>query len=215
MPSSWREAIVSVMRWQPIWRAVDARTGSETKNHTCAPFPDRDRSTRAGRASRRAVSANARTSSLQVLLSKSTIQGCHPRHRRARPDGYGGPRGAPPRRPAPPQASECVPPRPRSPQRRRLGGERQLSTEPIESRAPSPARIPPPRSGCRESVIAADASPSSPGGASRAPPPRSRPSHRAPQAPACRAIARSERAGPKFAGDRAGRIPASERSHAT
>ncbi len=45
MPSSCRLAIVSVMRWQPILRAVAAATGVAKKNQTCAPLPERERST--------------------------------------------------------------------------------------------------------------------------------------------------------------------------
>ena len=77
MLSSWRADIVSVMRWHPILRAVAAGTGSEKKNHTCAPFPDRERSTSTGRSRRRAVSANARTSSFHEPLSKSTARNQH------------------------------------------------------------------------------------------------------------------------------------------
>jgi hypothetical protein len=55
-------------------RAAHAATGAEKKNQTCAPFPDRERSTTSGRSSRRQVAAKARTSSVHVALSKSTAR---------------------------------------------------------------------------------------------------------------------------------------------
>lgn len=75
--SSWRSAIVSVMRWQPIFRATAAPTGSEKKNHTCAPLPDRERSMSGVSANRRAVVTKALTSSRHVLLSKSAARSQH------------------------------------------------------------------------------------------------------------------------------------------
>ena len=74
MPSSCRLAIVSVMRWQPILRAVAAATGVAKKNQTCAPLPERERSTATGSPIRRLVCTNARTSSIHALLSKSTAR---------------------------------------------------------------------------------------------------------------------------------------------
>jgi hypothetical protein len=43
----------------PSFRAVDAAIGAEKKNQTCAPLPDRERSTTAGSPSRREVSTKA------------------------------------------------------------------------------------------------------------------------------------------------------------
>src|SRR5574340_689535 len=63
MPSSWRRDIVSVIKAQPILRAREAWRGSAKKNHTCAPLPDRDRSTAAGRPACLHVATNAATSS--------------------------------------------------------------------------------------------------------------------------------------------------------
>ncbi|MCC6898750.1 MAG: hypothetical protein IT377_07230 [Polyangiaceae bacterium] len=65
------------MTWQPILRAIIAGTGAVKKNHTCAPFPERERSTSTGKPSLSAVSANARASSFHVLLSKSTARNQH------------------------------------------------------------------------------------------------------------------------------------------
>ena len=42
--SSWRRAIVSVVKKQPILRAIAAGVGMAKKNHACAPLPERDRS---------------------------------------------------------------------------------------------------------------------------------------------------------------------------
>src|SRR5882724_10241485 len=48
MLSSCRDAMAAVIRWLPLLRAVATATSSEKKNQTCAPFPDRDRSTSVG-----------------------------------------------------------------------------------------------------------------------------------------------------------------------
>ena len=72
MPSSGRSVMVSVSRWQAICRAIDAAIGAEKKNQTCAPLPDLERSTTAGRPYLRAVVVKARASSAQLPLSKST-----------------------------------------------------------------------------------------------------------------------------------------------
>jgi hypothetical protein len=74
MLSWWRRLIVSVMREQPIWRAVEAATGAEKKNQTWAPLPERDRSTAAGRPCARQVSAKTATSSVHDALSKSAAR---------------------------------------------------------------------------------------------------------------------------------------------
>jgi hypothetical protein len=54
-------------------RAVKRAT-KERKNHACAPFPERERSTVAGVPKDRLVSAKAARSSFQELLSKSTAR---------------------------------------------------------------------------------------------------------------------------------------------
>ena len=69
--------MVSVMMWQPILRAVAAATGVAKKNQTCAPLPERERSTATASPSRRHVCLNARTSSIHELLSKSTAKNQH------------------------------------------------------------------------------------------------------------------------------------------
>src|SRR2546427_8232418 len=55
-------------------RAVAAGTGAAKKNQTCAPFPDRERSTAAGNPTVREVSTNAATSSAQDSSSKSAAR---------------------------------------------------------------------------------------------------------------------------------------------
>jgi len=55
-------------------RRACGATGAEKKNQTWAPLPERDLSTAAGTQTRRHVSTKALTSSVHVLLSKSTAR---------------------------------------------------------------------------------------------------------------------------------------------
>jgi len=72
IPISQRRDIASVRRYDAICRAAAAGTRSAKKNHACAPFPDRDRSTATGNPAARDVSAKAETSHCQPAPSKST-----------------------------------------------------------------------------------------------------------------------------------------------
>ena len=68
--------IVSVSPQDPADRflAATAVTGASKKHHTCAPFPERERSIANCRALLRQVSAKAVTSSRHCSLSKSTAR---------------------------------------------------------------------------------------------------------------------------------------------
>jgi len=94
IPSWWRRDMVSVIRWEPMSRATLAATGTEKKNHTCAPFPGREPSTAIGRPMRLKVSMNAITSSVHAPLTRGQ------RRREQLPAVAPGPRG-PRRRPLP------------------------------------------------------------------------------------------------------------------
>ncbi len=61
----------------PGLRAAAADIGDVKKNQTWAALPERDRSTAAGIPTRWQVSTNALTSTIHVLLSKSTARNQH------------------------------------------------------------------------------------------------------------------------------------------
>jgi hypothetical protein len=73
-PISGRCSMVSVRRKEPIFRNSTAGSGSEKKIHTWAPFPERERSSAAATSWDLQVSRNADTSSIHVVLSKSTAR---------------------------------------------------------------------------------------------------------------------------------------------